>query len=576
MFCTACATANPPAAERCAVCGARLARSGPRGLRSVSAAVPRSSSWLRGKVGRALTLVPLLLILAVGGTVGARYRSERSGLAAAYDGAERALAADDYETAIADFARAGSYRDAAGRRVAVQAELAPYRNAYYDGVAALDAGRYDDAIAALLPVARDLPTYHDVLALLEDARRRRASDLDHDAEVAIARHDWLTADHALSQLLAEDPGNAGLAGRLAALRRDHAPIVFTRDAALYVVGPDLADERLITDAVPAEAPAWSPDRTQIAFFSPNPGTVDSSKLYVIGADGTGLRKLADLARMDWWPVWSPDGTRIAFTSAASFTVNGERGYASTHVVDLATGVETDLTGDRFISATSATWSPTGDRVAFVSRRVYNSVGFGNDRSSDEEVFVANLVTGGVTSVSHDRLRGAERVTWSPAADELLVLTREGDAAYGEPHTAIHLIDLPTGEIERLTPPSQTVGPPYWSPDGTRFAYVEGGTDQGNAVVRVRLLTGRGEAGIGVAHPLTQMLTWAPDGTALIALALDPVQGSALIPLADGPGSQVDLPIVYDIAANLGPLQWSAFNPARPPIPPSYDGTALDR
>src|SRR5262249_9160561 len=160
---------------------------------------------------------------------------ERSGLAAAYDRAERALAADDYETAIADFSRAGSYRDAAGRRAATQAELAPYRDAYYDGVAALDAGRYEDAIAALLPVARDLPTSPHVPPPPEEARRQRAGDLDRDAEVAIVRHDWLAADHALSQLLAEDPENADLAARLAALRLDHAPIVFTRDAALYVV-----------------------------------------------------------------------------------------------------------------------------------------------------------------------------------------------------------------------------------------------------------------------------------------------------------------------------------------------------
>src|SRR5262249_5453015 len=159
--------------------------------------------------------------------------------------------------------------------------------------------------------------------------------------------------------------------------------------------------------------------------------------------------------------------------------------------------------------------------------------------------------------------------------KLLVLTREGDVSYGERRTAIHLIDLPAGKIEQLTTRTQTVGPPYWSPDGTRFAYVEGGSDQGNAVVRIRWLTGRGEAAIGVTHPLTQMLTWAPDGNALIALALDPAQGSALIPLSDGPDSQVNLPIVYDIATTLGPLQWSPSNPARPPAPPSYDGTALD-
>ncbi|MEA2527327.1 MAG: TolB protein [Thermomicrobiales bacterium] len=577
MFCTVCATANPLPAERCATCGAGLVQTTPRRNRATA---PHSRSHrsgrLRGKFGRALTLVPLVLVLTAGGTVAARYHSERSGLAAAYDRAERALAAGDYDAAIAAFAQAGSYRDAPGRRGATQRELAPYRDAYYDGAAALDAGRYDDAIAALLPVARALPMYHDVLSLLDEARAQRDGDLARDAEVAIARHDWLAADRALSQLLAADPKNGELAGRLAALRRDHAPILFTRDAGLYVVGPDLADERLIADALPAAAPAWSPDRSRIVFFSPNPDALGVADLYVVDVDGTDLRRIAELALMDWWPAWSPDGTRIAYSSAASFSINEERGFASTHVVDLATGVDTDLTGGHFTSATSATWSPTGDRLAFVSRRVYSSIGLGNVRSSEGEVFVADFATGEITSITDDRLPGAVRVTWSPTEDKLLALTGEDNAAsYGQPRTAIHLIDLTTGNIEQLTPRTQTVGPPYWSPEGTRFAYVEGNTDQGNSVVRVRWLAGRREAGIGVSHPITTMLTWSPDGKALIAMASRPEQGSTLIPLPDGTGSQVNLPITFDLDPNLGPLQWSPFNPAHPPAPPSYGGTALD-
>ncbi|MEA2582278.1 MAG: hypothetical protein QOF33_363, partial [Thermomicrobiales bacterium] len=38
---------------------------------------------------------------------------------------------------------------------------------------------------------------------------------------------------------------------------------------------------------------------------------------------------------------------------------------------------------------------------------------------------------------------------------------------------------------------------------------------------------------------------------------------------------VNLPITFDLDPNLGPLQWSPFNPAHPPAPPSYGGTALD-
>jgi tetratricopeptide (TPR) repeat protein len=569
MFCTICASVNSSAAERCAMCGAGLVQ--PLGLWDRpprTQGQERRAGRLRCTIGRALMIVPVILLLSSGVTVAARYRTERAALADAYHRAERALATGDYDAAIAYFAQAGTYRDAAARRATTQAELAPYRDAYYDGAAALEAGRYDEAIASLLPVARALPKYEDVLALLDDACTGRNADLARDADLAVARHDWLTADRLLSDLLAADPGNTALAERLAALRRDHAPILFTRDSSLYTIGPDLVDERLITDRFTVAAPAWSPDRSRIAFYVPDPEHLGLALLYVIDADGANPRQLAARALVDWWPLWSPDGARIAFTSAAGFNVGEERGKTSIHVVDLATGVETDLTSGRFSDVTSATWSPTGDRIAFVSLRIYNAVGLGNVRNREGEVFIADVATGQMTSITEDRLLGAARVAWSPAEDRLLVLTVEGSSAWYEyPRTAIHLIDLASGATELMTPRTQTVGPPYWSPDGTRFAYVEGNTEQGNALLRVRWLTGRREAGIGIARPTTDMITWSPDGTALIVMARDPALGSTLVPLGDGPSAQVNLPIAFDLQPSLGPLQWSAFTMSAPPQSP---------
>jgi len=519
----------------------------------------------------------LLLLLTAGGAIGLRYRSERASLAAAYHRGEEAIARGDVDAAVSAFALAGSYRDAAHRRESIQDDVAPLRNAYYDGAAALDAGRYDEAIAALLPVARAMPTYENVLTLLEEARYQRASELARDAEVAISRHDWLAADRALAALLADDPANEELAQRLATLRRAHAPIVFTRDSALYVIGPDLSDERQLTDDTTASAPAWSPDRSRIAFFSPEPDAVGTAKLYVINADGSGLLHVAEDALIDWWPAWSPDGTRIAFSSVASFSVGDQRGYASTHIVDLTTGIETNLTGENYTSATSVTWAPSGQQVAFISRQIYNTIGLGNVRSSQEEVVVADLATGTFTSVTGEGLPGASRVSWSPAGQYLLVLTKQGDpSAYGgQQLTAIHSIDLSTGTIEQLTPRTQNVGPPYWAPDGTRFAYVEGNPERGNSVVKVRWIGGKREAGIGITQSISLMLTWAVDGQALIALASDPSQGSALIPLIDGPGAQVNLPVIFDMMPNLGPLQWSPVIATNESTLPSYGGTSLD-
>jgi TolB protein len=77
----------------------------------------------------------------------------------------------------------------------------------------------------------------------------------------------------------------------------------------------LTDEPGVDDAWPA----WSPDGTKIAFTrrrrdSGGLRLTGPDDIYVINADGSGLRQLANDAAD---PAWSPDGSRIAFSSEAT-------------------------------------------------------------------------------------------------------------------------------------------------------------------------------------------------------------------------------------------------------------------
>ncbi|MDQ3044485.1 MAG: hypothetical protein M3R06_04960, partial [Chloroflexota bacterium] len=235
-------------------------------------AVPRARVWSavrwdRSHLRRLLLVAPLLLLLSTSAAAADRYRADRADRAAWYERANLALDAGRYPEAIEAFAAAGEYRDAAIRRSEAVAALAPYRTGYLDGLAALDAGRHDAAIAALFPVARDLPTYADAMVLLERARRGREADLRRVVDTATAAGDWLTAERAVALLAAEDPDDLAPRVQLAALQREHAPLAFARDGALFLLGPDGGDERLLTDAVPVSWPAWSPDKSRIAFVS---------------------------------------------------------------------------------------------------------------------------------------------------------------------------------------------------------------------------------------------------------------------------------------------------------------------
>ncbi|HYJ60832.1 MAG TPA: hypothetical protein VE032_05130 [Actinomycetota bacterium] len=90
-------------------------------------------------------------------------------------------------------------------------------------------------------------------------------------------------------------------------------------AALFVVNADGSGLRRLTSwASDAAAPAWSPDGSRIAFntddhFDP----ARSQRIVVIDADGSDARTLVRSGPNEgsYWPTWSPDGARIVFTRA---------------------------------------------------------------------------------------------------------------------------------------------------------------------------------------------------------------------------------------------------------------------
>lgn len=124
-----------------------------------------------------------------------------------------------------------------------------------------------------------------------------------------------------------------------------------------VVNADGSGRTRITD-IPGSNPNWSPDGERIVFVSSTSGP-SGSHIYLVDADGTGLKQLTNEAANDTSPLWSPDGKRIAFFS--------DREDATDYVFVMnADGTDVRKVGNTRAGTSYLSWSPDSTRVAFVS------------------------------------------------------------------------------------------------------------------------------------------------------------------------------------------------------------------
>lgn len=206
-----------------------------------------------------------------------------------------------------------------------------------------------------------------------------------------------------------------------------------------------------------EAPTWSPDGSKIAFVGVSrslEGGARGDRLYVVGADGRGLRPLLG-THGPTSAVFSPDGNSIAFTRI--------RGHgASIWLADLAGGAPRQLTAARrgqYLFPGS--FSPDGSTLLatrFVGRR-------------PEEIVAVHLGTGEIESV----LRRASTPVYSPDGTRLALLRwrplRRRDGTRTETSDLFTIAADGTG-LRRLTKTRyQDESFPSWNPSGERLAFV---------------------------------------------------------------------------------------------------------
>jgi dipeptidyl aminopeptidase/acylaminoacyl peptidase len=204
-------------------------------------------------------------------------------------------------------------------------------------------------------------------------------------------------------------------------------------------------------------------------------------LWKVPADGSAApRQITFGERGDTQPQWSPDGRFISFVGARGSGDGDDAPRAQIYVMR-ADGGEASVVTDAKEGVTAYSWSPDSTRIAYVTTDPRSKDEDANIKKRDDERVFEGDFRYAHTWVIDVSTKAATRVTegssftvsgapsWSPDGKRF---------AFGASTTPmlrdnrrdIYVADLPTRQIEKISPNFGTDTSPKWSPDGGTIAW----------------------------------------------------------------------------------------------------------
>ncbi|NLX08463.1 MAG: hypothetical protein GXY36_02295 [Chloroflexi bacterium] len=285
------------------------------------------------------------------------------------------------------------------------------------------------------------------------------------------------------------------------------------EPAIFIMNADGSGVRRLSPfGLPAHAPVWSPDRQKIAFVGIARG--NGPEIYVMNADGTIPVRLTENNIEEDAPAWSPDGRYIAFTTTRD-------GNKEIYIMGANGSDPRNLTNHPGQDDNPA-WSPAGTAIAFTS-----------DRTGTQNLYLMDVDGGNVRRLTQNEDDIETEPAWSPDGSRLafVLLRRDGGGIY--------TMSADGSDRQPVARTNSFDATPAWSGDGAQLAFVSY-RDADYEIYSVSLDGSTAPANLTASPGLDAAPHWSP-----VERAFCIVTARGGINLRGGPGT--DNPVVGGMA-----------------------------